>query len=259
MAKKKKRRTARPAAAAGEPAAATASRGGANVARRERKEEARRLREAELRRARRSSALRRTVASLGIAAAAVAGIGLFRSLSGPNEVPSAALAAAERAGCGEIEHRPDVTPPNDPHLAQGETIEYPDGPATSGKHSGSTPDDDTKVFDAPFDETVAVHGLEHGAVFVYYVPAENGGIGADVVERLAGIAAQSNATYLAPYPSLTSETALTMTAWNYRWSCPAAAPEGAALSADAAATIAEGFRTAFECTGEAPENGASPC
>ena len=50
------------------------------------------------------------------------------------------------------EHRPDLTP-SQRHLAPGETITYPDPPATSGKHNGSQPPDDPKVFDAPFDET----------------------------------------------------------------------------------------------------------
>jgi hypothetical protein len=46
-----------------------------------------------------------------------------------------------------------------------------------------------------------------------------------------------------------------MTAWNYRQSCPA----GEALTAQTAAIIVNGFRHGFECTGEAPENGITPC
>jgi Protein of unknown function (DUF3105) len=261
MAKKRKRRPPRPVPAtqAAPAPVDVAPRGGANVARRERKEEARRLREAERRRARRASALRRTVTSVGIAAVAVAGITVFRSLSGPNEVPQAALSAAQRAGCGDIEHRENLTPPGDPHLGPGETIQYPDPPATSGKHNPSPPNDEPKVFTEPFEETVAVHGLEHGAVFVYYMPEEQGGIAAAVVERLAGVVQASNATYLAPHPSLSAETALTMVAWNYRWQCPAADGEGTPLSPEAAVSIVNGFRTGYECTGEAPENGAAPC
>jgi uncharacterized protein DUF3105 len=100
-----------------------------------------------------------------------------------------------------------------------------------------------------------VHSLEHGAVFVYYLPEANGGLPQDVVDRLAQIAEESDATFLAPYPTLTPETALTLTAWNRRQSCPT----GADLTPATAATIVNGFVTAFECTGNAPENGASPC
>ena len=103
-----------------------------------------------------------------------------------------------------------------------------------------------------------MHALEHGAVFVYYLPEADGGLPQAVVDRLASIASRSNATFLAPYPTLTPETALTLTAWNYRQSCPVSADE-TALTPAAAATIVNGFVTGFECTGEAPENGISPC
>jgi hypothetical protein len=95
-------------------------------------------------------------------------------------------------------------------------------------------------------------------VFVYYLPEADGGLPQAVVDRLADIATESNATFLAPYPTLTPETALTLTAWNYRQSCPVSADE-TALGPEAAATIVEGFITGFECTGEAPENGVAPC
>jgi uncharacterized protein DUF3105 len=271
MAKKKKRPRQRPPAAPqaaarggvdrGSAAHGGAARGGANIARRGRKEQARRLREAERRRARRASALRRTVTSIGIAAAAVTAITLFRSFQGPNDIPAAATRAAENAGCSSIEHRPDLTPPPpENHLSPGETITYPDPPATSGAHNPSPLPDDPKVFTSPLDETAAVHSMEHGAVFVYYLPEANGGLTQGVIDRLADIASASNATFLAPYPNLTPETALTLTAWNYRQSCPTASTtDGTTLTPGTAATIVEGFVTGFECTGEAPENGASPC
>jgi hypothetical protein len=256
MAKKKKRRPPRPAAET-----AAASRGGANVVRRERKEEARKLREAERRRARRASALRRTVTSIGIATAAVAALTLFRSFGGPNDIPEAAVRAATDAGCTGIDHRPDVTPPSpNNHLAEGETITYPDPPATSGQHNPTPLPDDPKVYDAPTDETAAVHSMEHGAVFVYYLPEAEGGLAQDVVDRLATIAEGSEATFLTPYPGLTPDRALTLTAWNYRQQCPAGpTDQGQGLTPQSAAIIVNGFVTGFECTGEAPENGAPPC
>lgn len=249
MAKKKKRRPPRPVA---EPA--SGSRGGANVARRERKDEARKFREAERRRARRASALRRTVTSIGVAVAAVAGITLLRSVSGPNPIPEAAVQAAATAHCTEVE-QPKASAPSGQHLRSGQPYEYPDTPATSGFHDPSPLPEEPKVYDTQPLETQAVHSLEHGAVIVYYLPEENGGIAQDVVDRLASIAPDDQATYVAPYPTLTAERALTLTAWNRRQSCPASP----VLTADRAATIVNGFVEAFECTGNAPENGASPC
>lgn len=256
MAKKRKRRPPRPA---GEPGAssgtaADVARGGANVARRERKEEARKLREAERRRARRASAIRRTVTSVGVAAAVVAGITVLRSVSGPNAIPEAAVRAAAAAGCTEVE-QPASSAPSGQHLQSGQPHTYEDTPATSGFHEPSPLPQVPKVYDTQPTETQAVHSLEHGAVFAYYLPEDAGGVPADLVERLAGIAAEDQATYVAPYPTLTPDRALTLTAWNRRQSCPA----GADLTAERAAIIVNGFVEAFECTGNAPENGAAPC
>jgi hypothetical protein len=257
MAKKRKRRAPRAVAATATESrggANVAARGGANVARRERKDEARKLREAERRRARRASALRRTVTSIGVAAAAVAGITIFRSVSGPNPIPEIAVQAAAAAGCTTVE-QPASSAPSGQHLQSGGTYVYPDTPATSGYHDPSPLPEEPKVNDTQPRETQAVHSLEHGAVIVYYLPEESGGVPADLVDRLAGITAQDQATYVAPYPTLTPETGLTITAWNRRQSCPA----GAELTPQRAATIVNGFVEAFECTGNAPENGASPC
>ena len=145
--------------------------------------EARRLREAERRRARRAASLRRTLTSAGIAVAAVAAISLFRSFQGPNEIPEGAVQAASEAGCTIPQHRPDLTP-SQRHLTRGETITYPDPPATSGKHNGSQPPDDPKV-DAPFEETLAVHALEHGGGVRVLPPGGRRGLPQAVVDRLA--------------------------------------------------------------------------
>ena len=264
MAKKKKRPRQRPPSASQAPAregsapGSGAARGGANIERRGRKEEARRLREAERRRARRAASLRRTLTAFGIAAAAVAAVSLYRSFQGPNDIPRPAIRAAEAAGCTTVE-QPEVNPRSALHLAPNQPYDYKDRPATSGYHDPSPLPPTPKVYDTQPPETRAVHSLEHGAVFVYYLPEADGGISQDVIDRLAAIATGSNATFLAPFPTLTPETALTLTAWNYRQSCPAATTSGAALTPGVAATIVNGFDTAFECTGEAPENGASPC
>jgi hypothetical protein len=267
MAKKKKRPRQRPPTPShapgreettrGEEARGGAARGGANVERRERKEEARRLREAERRRARRAASIRRTFTSFGIAAAAVAAITLFRSFQGPNDIPRPAILAAEAAGCTTAE-QPAASAPSALHLSPGQAYDYKDRPATSGYHDPSPLPNTPKVYDTQPPETRAVHSLEHGAVFIYYLPGADGGLPQDVIDRLANIARGDTATFLAPYPTLTPETALTLTAWNRRQSCPSS-QSGEGLSASDAATIVNGFVTAFECTGNAPENGASPC
>jgi hypothetical protein len=251
----KKRRKRRPPSSE----AASAPRGGANLERRDRKEEARRLREAERRRARRAASLRRTVTSIAIAVVAVAGIFLFQRVGGPNAIPVAAIRAASDAGCTEVE-QPASSAPGNLHLQQDQLpYTYSDTPATSGYHETSwisTP----KVFDTQPPETRAVHSLEHGAVFVYYLPESAGGISQEIVDRLAEIARADTATFLAPYPTLTPETALTLTAWNRRQSCPSTATgEATTLAPGSAATIVNGFVTAFECTSNAPEGGNPPC
>jgi hypothetical protein len=259
MAKKRKRPRQRPPSAPQAAAQGDAARGGANVERRERKEEARRQREAERRRARRAASLRRTFTSIGIAVAAVAAITLFRSFQGPNDIPRPAIQAAEAAGCTSVD-QPAANAPSALHLSPGAPYDYKDRPATSGYHDPSPLPTTPKVYETQPPETKAVHSLEHGAVFVYYLPEADGGLPQDVVSRLADIARGDKATFLAPYPDLTPETALTLTAWNRRQSCPAAQGQaGTGLSPANGATIVNGFVTAFECTGNAPENGASPC
>ncbi|MDQ4107741.1 MAG: DUF3105 domain-containing protein, partial [Actinomycetota bacterium] len=196
----------------------------------------------------------RTVTAIGIAAAAVAAITLFRSFSGPNDIPDAAIRAATRAGCTEVD-QPASSAPANQHLQPSQLpFTYADTPATSGFHEQSWISE-PKVFDSQPPETQAVHSLEHGAVFVYYLPEADGGIAQDVVDRLAEIARGDQATFLAPYPGLTAETALTLTAWNRRQSCPS----GDGLTPQTASTIVNGFVTAFECTGNAPESSNSPC
>jgi hypothetical protein len=254
MAKKKKRPRQRPPSAT-----PPAPRGGANLERRDRKDEARRIREAERRRARRAASFRRTFTSMGIAVAAVAAIVLFQSLQGSNDIPEGAVLAAENAGCTEVD-QPASSPRANQHLQENQLpYTYEDTPATSGFHEESWINE-PNVFDAQPPETQVVHSLEHGAVFVYYLPEAGGGIAQDVIDRLAEIAEADQATFLAPYPALTPETALTVTAWNRRQSCPAAATGGGdALTPQTASTIVNGFVTAFGCTGNAPESGNSPC
>jgi hypothetical protein len=189
----------------------------------------------------------------------VAAVTLYRSFQGPNDIPRAAVRAAEAAGCTTVE-QPAASAPSQLHLASGQPYTYKNRPATSGYHDPSPLPPTPKVYDTQPPETNAVHSLEHGAVFIYYLPEADGGLPQDVVDRLAVIARGDRATFLAPYPDLTPEKALTLTAWNRRQSCPAGGSQGgASLSTSNAATIVNGFVTAFECTWNAPENGSTPC
>jgi hypothetical protein len=189
----------------------------------------------------------------------VAAVTLYRSFQGPNDLPRSAIRAAEAAGCTTVE-QPAANPQSALHLSPGQPYDYKDRPATSGYHDPSPLPPTPKVYDTQPPETKAVHSLEHGAVFVYYLPEADGGLPRDVIDRLADIARGDKATFLAPYPDLTPETALTLTAWNRRQSCPAGGAQGGeTLNPSNAATIVNGFVTAFECTWNAPENGSTPC
>jgi hypothetical protein len=150
--------------------------------------------------------------------------------------------------------QPASSAPGGQHLAPNQPYTYKDTPATSGFHDPS-PIVAPKVWDTQPPETHVVHSLEHGAVFVYYLPEASGGISQDLIDRLAKIARGDKATFVAPYPTLTPDRALTLTAWNRRQACPA----GDALTPSTAATIVNGFVTAFECTSNAPEGGNAPC
>ncbi|MEX0984177.1 MAG: DUF3105 domain-containing protein [Actinomycetota bacterium] len=240
MANKKKRKRPDRARASTEPM------GGANVARRERKDEARALREAERKRRARANARRRvlTFAVIGVAGFAV--ITFLGRVASPTPLPDAATAAAREAGCGDLEI-PESTAPGGQHLDPGATYVYDDPPGTSGFHAQAPLPATPRVLTVPVDETQAVHTLEHGGVIAYYrLPAESG-VSQDVVDRLATVVTAGPASYLIPYAGLPEGQGLAFTAWNKRMLCPVG------TSADQAATIAQGFIDAYACTSNAPE------
>ena len=243
MTKKKKRR----------PRSTTAPpRGGANVERRDRKEEARRNREAEYRRAPRVGA----PSHVHLDGYRGGGGGRDRrvpQLLRPERDPSSRGPRRAAVGCTDVE-QPAASAPSGQHLQPGQQYTYTDTPATSGLHDPSPLPDDPKVYEEQPPETRRALPGARGGLRV--LPPRGGrGVPQDVVDRLTQIAEESDATFLAPYPSLTADRALTLTAWNRRQSCPA----GAELTPDAAATIVNGFATAFECRGDGIEVGASPC
>jgi uncharacterized protein DUF3105 len=259
MANRKKRRSRQPRPsgrtpprAPNRPARSTAERnpGGADLARRERKEQVRLAREAARRRIRRRDAFRRALVGGTVGVVAVGVFYFLQRAAAPTPLPDSALAAARSAGCDPNVVTPASDAPGGLHLESGQPYDYDQDPPTSGYHDAPLPDD-PRVYQTALPETHAVHTLEHAAVIVYYRAEGTDALPSDVVDRLAAIVQSSRNGFLAPYPTLPEGTSLAFTAWNKLLSCPGT------ITADQAATLANGFIHSFECTGNAPEPKAS--
>jgi len=159
----------------------------------------------------------------------------------PGEISAEALAAAEAAGCADLE-QPVVAEPARTHLGPGEAFDYEDPPAAAGPHDPSPLPDEPHVYAEPVSETRAVHSLEHAFVLVYH-----DGLSADAVAALATFAGDRDRVIMAPYPGLPEGTGLALVAWNTRWRCPAS------TSPEQAVAVARGFTDAFAGTTLAPE------
>ena len=249
MAKKKKRkRPPSPRPEAQQPTSGSVT----TTAKRERKEAARERKQKEAKAAVRRGALRR--AAIG----GVVGLLVFFAFSyfinrAPKATPLSAdaTAAAVAGGCADLVS-PAASAPGGLHLQSGQAYTYDQHPATSGYHDPSPLPFQPRVYTtadlANYRETMAVHTLEHGSVIMYYRPTgDPGGLPQPVVDRLGPIAQNNKASYLIPYPSLPDGTALAFTAWNKLLTCPAK------ITADQAATVAQGFIDSFACTNNAPE------
>lgn len=215
--------------------------------RRERKEALRRAREAEARKAARRGVLRR-VAVFGVAGAlGFAALTLMNRAGAPQPLSAEASAAAADAGCAPEVRSPSADAPGGLHLEPGQDPGYEESPATSGYHAGASLPEGVRVPAGPVDETLAVHTLEHGSVIVYYRPPGDGGVSQEVLDRLGPLVESNPATYLIPYPDLEDGSELAFTAWNKVLTCPAT------VTAEQAATVAQGFVDSFACTSNAPE------
>ena len=249
MTNKNKRKKQRAARSSGANAPAQAN---ANEARREHKAQAREARAAQRKRAQRSDFVRR-VAVFGVAG--IVGVGAFYWLSreaSPRDVPAAAVAAAEAAGCTTVE-QPLGDAPAGQHVADGTPITYAQKPATSGEHYGgqvlpSAPES----YDQPIgSEAATVHFLEHSGVMLYFRADGDGAVEPDVVEALKGVATDRQMTIAAPYEGLPEGTSVALAAWDQLQTCPGT------VTAAQASTIADGFAEAFACTSNAPEAAAA--
>jgi hypothetical protein len=242
MAKAKKKRS-RPPARRSPEAASSGPGGGANIDRRERKDEARRAREAERKRIARRATARRAIVFAGIGVVVLVALTIVNRAAGAKPLSPAAQSAAAAASCSEV-----VTPASDaPGGLHDPPYTYSQHPATSGPHDPTPLPGQPRVYTAPVQEPQAVHSLEHGSVIMYYrLPAESG-ISQDVVNALGPIATGNHATYLIPYPDLPQGTSLAFTAWNKIVTCPST------ITVDQATTLAQGFVDSFACTRNAPE------
>lgn len=243
MANKKKKRKPRPPRPATGPR--QAQQGGANVARRERKDQARAAKETERKRAARSATLRRAAIALGVGIAAFGVLWWLQRASAPRPLPAAATNAITAAGC-----RYDSSPSSDTaggrHLAEGASTTYPSIPATTGQHDPNPLPSAPRVYTEPVPETRAVHFLEHSGVIAYYEPGD-GRVGKPIIDRLTSLANDSKNLIVAPRADLPDDTAFSATAWNKVVNC------GPDLTPDQAAAITRGFVEAFACTSNAPE------
>jgi uncharacterized protein DUF3105 len=169
--------------------------------------------------------------------------------SPPTQLSDRAQQAVEEAGCTGPDEVLEDDPPGGLHLDPGESTTYQLRPATSGEHASAPLPTEPNVYDAPVDETQAVHFMEHSGVLLYY---RQGVAPQDVVDRLAGVANGERNTILAPFTELPQGTDLAFATWNRLLTCPAS------VTAGQAGLIARGFVDAFICTSVGPEPGASP-
>ena len=189
------------------------------------------------------SLLRRTTVLVVISAISLGAVFVFFRPESAHPVAAGALAAGRAGGCGDIETPADDAPGGN----HQPPYTYPDRPATSGSHDPAPLPDERGVFTEPLEESKAVHNLEHAYVILYYRPDGPDALPGEVVDRLGRIAEAESLVYLAPYPDMDGDAALAMTAWNTLWTCPAG------ITADQAATAAQGFVDAYRGTSNAPE------
>jgi Protein of unknown function (DUF3105) len=181
-----------------------------------------------------------------VVTAVVVGWLLFVRAPGPGTISQAALAAADAAGCSDLE-RPVVANPVRSHLAPGEGYDYPDPPPASGPHDPTPLPADPHVHGEPVSANQAVHSLEHAYVLIWYRPTADAGPSAETVVELEAVARDEDRVIMAPYPDLADDRALAFVAWNTRWGCPAS------ISPERAVTIARSFIQAYRGTTNAPE------
>lgn len=87
-------------------------------------------------------------------------------------------------------------------------VDYPQRPPVGGQHAPSW--QNCGIYNDPVPEELAVHSLEHGAVWLTYRPD----LPADQVEQLRSLARGRNYTLLSPYPDQSAPIAIS--AWGFQ-------------------------------------------
>ncbi len=124
-------------------------------------------------------------------------------------------------------------------------VDYAESPPVGGPHDGNWADCTGTIYDVDIRHENAVHGLEHGAVWITYNPDQTSD--ADV-EKLAELVAGKPYRFLSPYVGL--DSAVSLQSWNHQLKVDSADDERIAQ-------FAEFMTTNAEVDGQYPEIGAS--
>lgn len=146
---------------------------------------------------------------MGVALLALCGVGgwfLFDRVGGEDAGPRA---QPDRAIEGVKDFRSDDPDALGRDHKAGD-ISYPMTPPAGGPHNPTWQDCTGKVYPEPVAEEMAVHSLEHGAVWVTYRP----GLAAGDVAKLAKKVQGTDYLMLSPYPDL--DKPISLQAWGYQ-------------------------------------------
>ena len=146
----------------------------------------------------------------------VAGIAVQRVFSSRADQAFAELARS--GGCGEVEET--STSGAQEHLAAGETTEYDTSPPTHGEHAASPLAEG--IYDEPLSDNPgenqniyrAVHSLEHGAVIIWHNKLKDDNLD-EIDKQYRG----EEKVLVVPYPELTGDTRVALTAWGRITEC----------------------------------------
>lgn len=122
-------------------------------------------------------------------------VGVFIVSKSGSDTPS-------KSSIGTIEGVKEFDKKEKNHI-QGK-VNYPETPPVGGNHNPVWVACDQKVYSQPVQDEMAVHALEHGAVWITYQPE----LAKDQVDKLAAKVKRIGATFLSPYPNLPSPVML---------------------------------------------------
>lgn len=101
----------------------------------------------------------------------------------------------------------------DPSMAPshvGGPLQYEVLPPVGGHHNGLWQNCTGVVYDAQVPNEHAVHGLEHGAVWITYEPS----LPQDQIDQLSGMVEGADFTFMSPFPGL--DAPISLQAWGYQ-------------------------------------------